>query len=59
MKTTLISVHEDTSIEDAIHLMTENHIKRMPVIDENGVFKGSISRDSVLRAGMGVPGGDS
>lgn len=55
MKTGLVTVQEDTRIEDAIKIMAEHSIKRLPVIDENGVFKGLVSRDSVLRAGVKQP----
>jgi len=55
MKTDLETVREDTRIEDAIRIMSEHSIKRLPVIDENGVFKGLVSRDSVLRAGVKQP----
>jgi len=55
MKTDLVTVREDTRIEDAIKLMAEHSIKRLPVVDENGVFKGLVSRDSVLRAGVQQP----
>lgn len=55
MKTDLETVREDTRIEDAIKLMAEHSIKRLPVVDENGVFKGLVSRDSVLRAGVEQP----
>jgi len=52
MKTELVTVREDTPIENAIELMSRHKIKRLPVVDENGVFKGLVSRDSVLRAGV-------
>lgn len=55
MKTDLETVHEDTRIEDAIRLMAEHSIKRLPVVDENGVFRGMVSRDSMLRAGLRQP----
>jgi len=32
--------------------MTEKALKRLPVVDENGRFKGMISRDSLLRTGF-------
>lgn len=51
MKTDLVTVNEDTTIEEAIRLMAEHGIKRLPVVDDEGIFKGMISRDSVLRAG--------
>ena len=52
MTTDLITVPEDMLIEDAICLMTEKAIKRLPVIDADGRFKGMISRDSLLRTGF-------
>lgn len=52
MKKDLVTVKEDTLIDDAIKIMTDKALKRLPVVDENGVFKGMISRDSVLRAGF-------
>ncbi len=47
----LLTVEEDMLIEDAIRLMTEKRLKRLPVIDVAGRFKGMISRDSLLRTG--------
>jgi CBS domain-containing protein len=52
MKTDIVTVQEDTSIEDAIRLMIGRAIKRLPVVDAEGKFKGMISRDSLLRAGF-------
>ncbi len=49
MNTGIVTVREDTSIEQAIRLMLEKTIKRLPVIDSDGKFKGMISRDSLLR----------
>lgn len=54
MKSDLKTVSEDTRIEDAIKIMAKQRIKRLPVIDENGVFKGLVSRDSALRAGVNL-----
>lgn len=53
MNTALITVGEEALIEEAIGLMTEKAIKRLPVVDEAGLFKGMISRDSLLRTGFG------
>jgi len=53
MKTDVVTVREDTRIEEAIRIMAEKGIKRLPVIDEQGIFKGMVSRDAVLRAGIG------
>jgi len=38
-------------VEEAIRLMVEHGIKRLPVIDDDGTFSGMVSRDSLLRAG--------
>jgi CBS domain-containing protein len=52
MNTNIVTVREDAPIEDAIRLMLERAIKRLPVLDSEGKFKGMISRDSLLRAGF-------
>ena len=36
--------------------MLERAIKRLPVLDSEGKFKGMISRDSLLRAGFASEG---
>jgi CBS domain-containing protein len=43
-------VLEETSIDEAIELMTEKALKDLPVLDAHGKFKGLISRESLLRA---------
>ena len=53
MKTELIVIGEEALIEEAIGLMTEKALKRLPVVDDAGRFKGMISRDSLLRTGVG------
>ncbi len=52
MKTDIVTVREDAPLEEAIHLMLDKVIKRLPVVDDTGRFKGMISRDSLLRAGF-------
>ncbi|EFK05513.1 conserved hypothetical protein [delta proteobacterium NaphS2] len=52
MKTDLITVREDTDIDQAIALMTEHGIKRLPVVDDQGMFKGMISREALLKQGF-------
>jgi len=52
MTTNLVTVQEEMLIEDAIRLMTEKAIKRLPVVDSAGRFRGMISRDSLLRTGF-------
>ncbi|WP_054030465.1 DUF190 domain-containing protein [Desulfatitalea tepidiphila] len=55
MTTDLITVREEMLIEEAIGRMIEKGLKRLPVIDAEGRFKGMISRDSLLRTGFGEP----
>ena len=52
MKTDIVTVKEDTRIDEAVQIMSARGIKRLPVIDGKGVFKGMVSRDAVLRAGI-------
>jgi CBS domain-containing protein len=52
MKKNIITIREDATLDDAVQLMTEKELKRLPVVDEKGVFKGMISRDSVLRTAI-------
>ena len=47
-----VAVVEDTTVEEAIRLMTEKGFKRLPVVDSQGVFQGMISRDAVLQAAL-------
>jgi CBS domain-containing protein len=51
MRTQLITVTEETPIENAMRIMTEKALKRLPVVDAVGRFKGMLSRDSLLRTG--------
>jgi len=53
MNTDIITVQETTDIDAAIAIMAEKGLKRLPVIDNEGKFKGMISRDSLLRTGFG------
>jgi CBS domain-containing protein len=52
MNTNIVTVRENAPIEEAIRLMLEGTIKRLPVLDADGKFKGMISRDSLLRVGF-------
>ncbi len=47
-----VSVGEETSIGEAIGLMIDRGIKRLPAVDSDGRFKGMVSRDSLLRTGF-------
>jgi CBS domain-containing protein len=52
MNTNIVTVQEDAPINEAIRLMLERAIKRLPVVDSQGKFKGLVSRDALLRAGF-------
>lgn len=52
MKKDVITILEDAPLEEAIRLMLERVIKRLPVVDRDGRFKGMVSRESLLRAGF-------
>jgi CBS domain-containing protein len=52
MNTNIVTVQEDAPIDEAIRLMLERAIKRLPVVDSEGKYKGMVSRDSLLRAGF-------
>ncbi len=52
METDLITVSEETGVDEAIALMVQKSLKRLPVIDARGRFSGMISRDALLRAGF-------
>ncbi len=49
MNTQVVTVLEDTPIEEAMTIMLEKAFKRLPVLDPEGRFKGMISRESLLR----------
>jgi CBS domain-containing protein len=55
MTTDLITAREEMLIEEAIALMIDKGLKRLPVVDSEGRFKGMISRESLLRTGFGGP----
>ena len=52
MNTNIVTVQEDAPINEAIRLMLDKAIKRLPVVDAKGKFRGLISRDALLRAGF-------
>lgn len=52
MKTDPPVILEDATIDEAIGLMTRKMLKRLPVMDRQGKFKGMISRESLLRTGF-------
>jgi CBS domain-containing protein len=44
------TIQENASIDEAIGLMYEQGLKRLPVIDAEGKFTGMISRESLLKS---------
>jgi CBS domain-containing protein len=52
MNSNIVTVTEDAPINEAIRLMLDKAIKRLPVLDSQGKFKGLVSRDALLRAGF-------
>lgn len=50
MVSPVITVTEDAPIADAVRIMTERGIKRLPVVDHKGQLVGMVSRVDVLRA---------
>ena len=52
MKTDPITIGESAGIDEAISLMTQHSIKRLPVVDNEGIFKGMISRETLLKEGF-------
>jgi len=50
MLTDLFSVRETALVDDALRLMVEKKLKRIPVLDTEGRFLGMLTRDSLLRA---------
>jgi len=52
MNTNIVTVEEVATIDEALQLMLQKAIKRLPVVDSQGKLKGIISRDSLLRAGF-------
>jgi CBS domain-containing protein len=57
MNSDVVTVQEDAVIDDAILIMVEKGFKRLPVLDNHLIFKGMISRDSLLRTGFAAGNG--
>ncbi len=56
MVSDLLTVRADEPIEQALGLMTEHRLKRLPVVTADGGFVGVLSRDAVLRASLAQDG---
>lgn len=53
MSSDVVTLREDSPVDEAIRLMAEKGFKRIPVVNEQGTFVGMVSRDTVLRLGAG------
>lgn len=49
MSKPVITVHEDTSLEEALDLMQEQNVGRLPVVDAHGRLIGIVSERQLLR----------
>lgn len=50
MSKKVVSIKPDASISDAAELMDGHHIKRLPVIDDNGKLVGIVTRGDIIGA---------
>lgn len=50
MQTDIETVSTNTGLENALDLMVGKRLKRLPVVDDRGVFVGMLSREALLRA---------
>jgi H+/Cl- antiporter ClcA/CBS domain-containing protein len=57
MTTPVITVRADSAASDALRLMIENQIKRLPVVDASGHVHGMVGRSGLMRA-LFTPHGD-
>jgi CBS domain-containing protein len=45
----LLSAHEDTSLADAVKMMQERGVRRLPIVDYEGALVGIVTADDVIR----------
>lgn len=48
MKSSVISINENDTLSDAIDLMSENKIKRLPVYNESNELSGMVTRSDII-----------
>lgn len=51
----VVTIRADVRVSDAVRLMNEKHLKRLPVVDDRGILVGIITRTDVLAAFVSVP----
>ena len=49
MSDDLLTAAEDVELEDALKLMQERGVRRLPVVDHSGVLVGIVTADDVIR----------
>jgi len=49
MYTNFTSINDDSTVQDAIQLMNEKKVNKLPVIDDKGKIVGTVTRNNVLR----------
>lgn len=50
MSSPVITVHPETSMDEALELMHKEHIRRLPVVNESGQLIGIVSEGQLLKA---------
>ena len=48
-KKALITIKNNRSLEYALHILIENHIRKLIVLDENGFFIGIVTQEDILK----------
>ncbi|MEU7580131.1 CBS domain-containing protein [Streptomyces sp. NPDC041068] len=49
MSTPAVTVHPDTTLPQAARIMALRHVKRLPVVDAQGLLQGVVSRSDLLK----------
>lgn len=52
MTTDVVVVHPDSSLEEAAQVIMDHRVNRLPVVDEEGMLVGIVTRNDVLRGLM-------
>ncbi|MFE2264508.1 CBS domain-containing protein [Streptomyces griseosporeus] len=49
MSAPAVTVHADATVSEAARVMARRHVKRLPVVDDQGVLQGVVSRGDLLK----------
>ncbi|MDT0469697.1 MULTISPECIES: CBS domain-containing protein [Streptomyces] len=49
MSTPAVTVHPDVTLAQAARIMAVRHVKRLPVVDDEGILRGIVSRGDLLK----------